>query len=158
MVKLMLSCKNRRVYTKYSNTKFIKKNKKFVRFTPYNQQGNYNSYRSPMSSPPRTKRETPPRLPSKKHRSQSLTPSQGQGSNRVTGQDKYCSADGVIQGEWILYANKREFVFLLWFSLLHRIKVQVQRRASYRFEKPLIRKLFFLCRPSNKNYQFYLMF
>ncbi|XP_037042558.1 breast cancer anti-estrogen resistance protein 3 homolog isoform X3 [Bradysia coprophila] len=53
---------------------------------------------SPMSSPPRTKRETPPRLPSKKHRSQSLTPNQGQGSIRGSGQDKYCSADGVIQG------------------------------------------------------------
>ncbi|KAJ6650034.1 Breast cancer anti-estrogen resistance protein 3 like [Pseudolycoriella hygida] len=48
---------------------------------------------SPMSSPPRTKRETPPRLPSKKHRSQSLAPSQSQGSNRTTG-----SADGVVQG------------------------------------------------------------
>lgn len=37
-----------------------------------------NTYRSPMSSPPRTKRDVPPRLPSKKQRSQSLTPSQQQ--------------------------------------------------------------------------------
>lgn len=46
-----------------------------------------------MSSPPRTKRETPPRLPSKKQRSQSLTPLQG----AQTAQQRYCSADGVIQ-------------------------------------------------------------
>ncbi|CAO1367711.1 unnamed protein product [Diamesa hyperborea] len=43
------------------------------RFNPYTQQ---NTYRSPMSSPPRTKRDIPPRLPSKKQRSQSLTPQQ----------------------------------------------------------------------------------
>uniref|UniRef100_A0A3F2YX51 SH2 domain-containing protein n=2 Tax=Anopheles farauti TaxID=69004 RepID=A0A3F2YX51_9DIPT len=60
------------------------------RYNPYTQQTS--SYRSPMSSPPRTKRETPPRLPSKKQRSQSLTPLQGgQGS-----QQRYNSADGVI--------------------------------------------------------------
>ncbi|XP_052864406.1 breast cancer anti-estrogen resistance protein 3 homolog [Anopheles cruzii] len=60
------------------------------RYNPYTQQTN--SYRSPMSSPPRTKRETPPRLPSKKQRSQSLTPLHGaQGV-----QQRYCSADGVI--------------------------------------------------------------
>ncbi|XP_058056767.1 breast cancer anti-estrogen resistance protein 3 homolog [Anopheles bellator] len=60
------------------------------RYNPYTQQTN--SYRSPMSSPPRTKRETPPRLPSKKQRSQSLTPIHGaQGV-----QQRYCSADGVI--------------------------------------------------------------
>lgn len=47
-----------------------------------------------MSSPPRTKRETPPRLPSKKQRSQSLTP----GHAQKTAQEKYCSADGVING------------------------------------------------------------
>ncbi|XP_049529798.1 breast cancer anti-estrogen resistance protein 3 homolog isoform X1 [Anopheles darlingi] len=62
------------------------------RYNPYTQQTN--SYRSPMSSPPRTKRETPPRLPSKKQRSQSLTPLHGaQGV-----QQRYCSADGVIGG------------------------------------------------------------
>ncbi|XP_063700287.1 breast cancer anti-estrogen resistance protein 3 homolog [Culicoides brevitarsis] len=64
------------------------------------------TYRSPMSSPPpRTKRDVPPRLPSKKQRSQSLTPLQPSSvQNMVAGrvlnvsQDKYCSADGVIQG------------------------------------------------------------
>ncbi|XP_053673186.1 breast cancer anti-estrogen resistance protein 3 homolog [Anopheles nili] len=62
------------------------------RYNPYTQQAG--SYRSPMSSPPRTKRETPPRLPSKKQRSQSLTPLHGaQG-----GQQRYNSADGVISG------------------------------------------------------------
>ncbi|XP_038107372.1 breast cancer anti-estrogen resistance protein 3 homolog [Culex quinquefasciatus] len=62
------------------------------RYNPYTQQPN--TYRSPMSSPPRTKRETPPRLPSKKQRSQSLTPLQG---GPQPGQQRYCSADGVIQ-------------------------------------------------------------
>uniref|UniRef100_A0A336LT25 CSON004076 protein n=1 Tax=Culicoides sonorensis TaxID=179676 RepID=A0A336LT25_CULSO len=66
------------------------------------------SYRSPMSSPPprTTKRDVPPRLPSKKQRSQSLTPLQPSNiQNMVAGrvissipQEKYCSADGVIQG------------------------------------------------------------
>lgn len=63
----------------------------FPRYNPYTQQTN--TYRSPMSSPPRTKRETPPRLPSKKQRSQSLTPIQG----AQAAQQRYCSADGVIQ-------------------------------------------------------------
>ncbi|XP_049288693.1 SH2 domain-containing protein 3C isoform X1 [Anopheles funestus] len=60
------------------------------RYNPYTQQTS--TYRSPMSSPPRTKRETPPRLPSKKQRSQSLTPLHGGHSP----QQKYSSADGVI--------------------------------------------------------------
>lgn len=91
------------------------------RFNPYTAQqqqqpgtsafGNYNnSYRSPMSSPPRTKRDVPPKLPSKKQqRSQSLTPVQpsaalrsGAGADAMaTGggpADKYCSADGVCRG------------------------------------------------------------
>lgn len=70
------------------------------RFNPYTQQ-NSNTYRSPMSSPPRVKRETPPRLPSKKQRSQSLTPvqpGQAQRTNTNTNPEKYCSADGVIRG------------------------------------------------------------
>lgn len=50
-----------------------------------------------MSSPPRTKRDVPPRLPSKKQRSQSLTPVQPQIAQRILGSDKYMSADGVIQ-------------------------------------------------------------
>ncbi|EAA05895.5 AGAP009560-PA, partial [Anopheles gambiae str. PEST] len=62
------------------------------RYNPYTQQTS--SYRSPMSSPPRTKRETPPRLPSKKQRSQSLTPLHG----AAGGQQRYSSADGVIGG------------------------------------------------------------
>lgn len=49
-----------------------------------------------MSSPPRTKRDVPPRLPSKKQRSQSLTPVQPQ-AQRILNNEKYCSADGVIQ-------------------------------------------------------------
>lgn len=93
-----------------------------LRFNPYTAQqqqlqgtsatGNYNnSYRSPMSSPPRTKRDGPPKLPSKKQqRSQSLTPSQSlRGGNGAAGadgagagcgaiSDKYCSADGVCRG------------------------------------------------------------
>ncbi|KAF5282801.1 hypothetical protein FQR65_LT02798 [Abscondita terminalis] len=47
----------------------------------------------PSPSPTRLSRETPPRLPSKKQRSQSLTPSE---VNRVS-QEKCNSADGVIQ-------------------------------------------------------------
>ncbi|KAL7046063.1 hypothetical protein ACKWTF_002466 [Chironomus riparius] len=43
-----------------------------------------NTYRSPMSSPPRIKRDIPPRLPSKKQRSQSLTPSQLQIQRTMT--------------------------------------------------------------------------
>lgn len=50
-----------------------------------------------MSSPPRTKRDVPPRLPSKKQRSQSLTPVQPQQPQRILNGEKYCSADGVIQ-------------------------------------------------------------
>lgn len=80
-----------------------------LRYNPYKEQASYNSFRSPMSSPPRTKREIPPRLPSKKQRSQSLTPSQQQqqqqgqnGQGRGGGmQEKYCSADGVIQGNCV---------------------------------------------------------
>lgn len=55
-----------------------------------------NTYRSPMSSPPRTKRDIPPRLPSKKQRSQSLTPAQSQ-TQRIMSSDKYNSGDGIIQ-------------------------------------------------------------
>jgi hypothetical protein len=49
-----------------------------------------------MSSPPRTKRDIPPRLPSKKQRSQSLTPAQPQ-AQRILTPDKYNSGDGVCQ-------------------------------------------------------------
>lgn len=60
-----------------------------------------NTYRSPMSSPPRTKRDVPPRLPSKKQRSQSLTPAQHQQQSQLqriisVSSDKYNSADGLI--------------------------------------------------------------
>uniref|UniRef100_A0A182IVA6 Uncharacterized protein n=1 Tax=Anopheles atroparvus TaxID=41427 RepID=A0A182IVA6_ANOAO len=64
------------------------------RYNPYTQQTN--SYRSPMSSPPRTKRETPPRLPSKKQRSQSLTPLQAAGQGGQGSQPRFSSGDGVI--------------------------------------------------------------
>lgn len=52
-----------------------------------------------MSSPPRTKRDVPPRLPSKKQRSQSLTPAQAQNQRFLNNNDKYQSADGVIGPE-----------------------------------------------------------
>jgi SH2 domain-containing protein 3C len=64
------------------------------RFNSHNQS---NTYRSPMSSPPRTKRDVPPRLPSKKQRSQSLTPVQPQTQRILNSNEKYQSADGVIQ-------------------------------------------------------------
>lgn len=53
-----------------------------------------------MSSPPRTKRDIPPRLPSKKQRSQSLTPQQAAQtqSQHSANPEKYSSADGVIRG------------------------------------------------------------
>lgn len=83
------------------------------RYTNPLLQSTNSTYRSPMSSPPRTKRDVPPRLPSKKHRSQSLTPNQQQNTqnnnsnnshnnvhsnngSRTPSQEKYCSADGVI--------------------------------------------------------------
>lgn len=51
-----------------------------------------------MSSPPRTKRDVPPRLPSKKQRSQSLTPVQPPQTQKILqSNEKYNSADGVIQ-------------------------------------------------------------
>jgi SH2 domain-containing protein 3C len=50
-----------------------------------------------MSSPPRVKRDVPPRLPSKKQRSQSLTPVQSQTQRILNSNEKYQSADGVIQ-------------------------------------------------------------
>ncbi|XP_020716416.1 breast cancer anti-estrogen resistance protein 3 homolog [Ceratitis capitata] len=55
---------------------------------------------SPMSSPPRVKREIPPRLPSKKQRSQSLTPAHATPTSGVlqTHASESCSsADGIIQ-------------------------------------------------------------
>lgn len=99
-----------------------------IRYTPYNQQiGNYNSYRSPMSSPPRTKRDTPPRLPSKKQRSQSLTPIQpGQPMTVYAvsrfANEKYCSADGVIQGKCqALYQILRDFRWTISVCLQQRM-------------------------------------
>ncbi|GAB0089018.1 breast cancer anti-estrogen resistance protein 3 homolog [Sergentomyia squamirostris] len=64
------------------------------RYNPYNQQ--VGNHRSPVSSPPRAKRDLPPRLPSKKQRSQSLTPIQPNAIQKH--QEKYGSADGVING------------------------------------------------------------
>lgn len=53
------------------------------------------------SPPPRTKRDVPPRLPSKKQRSQSLTPVQMPNTLRIISNEngKYQSADGVIGNE-----------------------------------------------------------
>lgn len=64
----------------------------------FNSNNQTNTYRSPMSSPPRTKRDVPPRLPSKKQRSQSLTPVQPQTQRILNSNEKYQSADGVIHG------------------------------------------------------------
>lgn len=69
------------------------------------QQANYVSQFSPMSSPPRTRRDVPPRLPSKKHRSQSLTPLQpGQSMTACSisrlVHEQCCSADGVVEGKY----------------------------------------------------------
>lgn len=55
-----------------------------------------------MSSPPRTKRDIPPKLPSKKQqRSHSLTPIQMTVGHADinNSQEKFCSADGFNQGE-----------------------------------------------------------
>ncbi|XP_022187005.1 SH2 domain-containing protein 3C [Nilaparvata lugens] len=60
---------------------------------------------SPAHSPPRSKRDVPPRLPSKKQRSQSLTPSEANGRtplpniHRNSVDDRSNSADGVISSE-----------------------------------------------------------
>nr|CAD7431702.1 unnamed protein product [Timema monikensis] len=73
-----------------------------LRYSPYN------SYKSPVHSPPRSKRETPPRLPCKKQRSHSLTPQEINGDRTLThkasspreapsAEEKSNSADGVIQ-------------------------------------------------------------
>lgn len=53
---------------------------------------------SPMSSPPRGKLSTVPRLPSKKQRSQSLTPAQAIVVSNIKNAEAGNSADGVIQG------------------------------------------------------------
>ncbi|XP_023291492.2 breast cancer anti-estrogen resistance protein 3 homolog isoform X1 [Lucilia cuprina] len=52
---------------------------------------------SPMSSPPRGKLNTAPRLPSKKQRSQSLTPAQAIVVSNMKNAEAGNSADGVIQ-------------------------------------------------------------
>ncbi|KAM7353647.1 breast cancer anti-estrogen resistance protein 3 homolog isoform 2-T3 [Cochliomyia hominivorax] len=52
---------------------------------------------SPMSSPPRGKLYTAPRLPSKKQRSQSLTPAQAIVVSNIKNAEAGNSADGVIQ-------------------------------------------------------------
>nr|CAD7589526.1 unnamed protein product [Timema genevievae] len=73
-----------------------------MRYSPYN------SYKSPVHSPPRSKRETPPRLPCKKQRSHSLTPQEINGDRTLahkasspkeapSAEEKSNSADGVIQ-------------------------------------------------------------
>uniref|UniRef100_A0A1B6CI19 SH2 domain-containing protein n=1 Tax=Clastoptera arizonana TaxID=38151 RepID=A0A1B6CI19_9HEMI len=62
----------------------------------------YNNYRSPVHSPPRTKREIPPRLPSKKQRSLSLaSETNGKGSLSLPQRgssvdDRSSSPDGII--------------------------------------------------------------
>ncbi|XP_054743947.1 breast cancer anti-estrogen resistance protein 3 homolog [Anastrepha obliqua] len=56
---------------------------------------------SPMSSPPRVKRDIPPRLPSKKQRSHSLTPAHATPTSSLRqshNNESSSSADGVIQG------------------------------------------------------------
>lgn len=53
---------------------------------------------SPMSSPPRSKLYTAPRLPSKKQRSQSLTPAQAIVVSNMKNAEAGNSADGMLQG------------------------------------------------------------
>ncbi|XP_049816604.1 breast cancer anti-estrogen resistance protein 3 homolog [Schistocerca nitens] len=71
--------------------------------TPALRYNPYNSYRAAPHSPPRTRRgDTPPRLPSKKQRSQSLTPADSQQQQQNHQQpaaagERASSADGVIQ-------------------------------------------------------------
>lgn len=64
------------------------------------------SYHSPRSSPPHIKRDIPPRLPSKKQRSLSLTPVQpGQTMTACSTvrnfSGTYSSGDGILTGEYI---------------------------------------------------------
>lgn len=129
-----------RFFPNFTKTnKSMNRPKQKIRYTPYNQQiGNYSSYRSPMSSPPRTKRDTPPRLPSKKQRSQSLTPLQpGQAMtvcaiSRIA-HEKYCSADGIIQGKRITDANEFSIQLLtLSVRLLSQQMGQINQTAGRR--------------------------
>ncbi|XP_031617097.1 breast cancer anti-estrogen resistance protein 3 homolog isoform X2 [Contarinia nasturtii] len=75
------------------------------RYPSYSQLiGINHSYHSPRSSPPHIKRDIPPRLPTKKQRSHSLTPVQpGQTmtacSTKRNLNEKYCSADGIIRAK-----------------------------------------------------------
>lgn len=87
-----------------------KQNKKSnIRYPSYSQLiGINHSYHSPRSSPPHVKRDIPPRLPSKKQRSQSLTPIQPGQTMTVSStirnlNGKYCSADGVVLGKTMNY-------------------------------------------------------
>lgn len=103
------------MYTHIHNEKheiiFIHTNN-IVRYPSYSQLliGHHiPSYHSPRSSPPHIKRDIPPRLPSKKQRSQSLTPIQplypGQtmtACSTVRNFSEKCnSADGILTGEYI---------------------------------------------------------
>lgn len=81
------------------------KNKTNIRYPSYSQLIGINHSYSPRSSPPHVKRDIPPRLPTKKQRSQSLTPVQpGQTMTACSTlrnlNGKYCSADGVKLGNY----------------------------------------------------------
>lgn len=85
------------------------KNKKIkTRYPSYSQLIGINHSYSPRSSPPHVKRDIPPRLPTKKQRSQSLTPNQpihpGQAMTACSTlrnfSEKYNSADGVVLGKY----------------------------------------------------------
>ncbi|XP_037927337.1 breast cancer anti-estrogen resistance protein 3 homolog isoform X2 [Teleopsis dalmanni] len=77
------------------------------------QQGQqHQQTNSPMSSPPRVKRDIPPRLPSKKQRSQSLTPAQAM----VVSNMKHCDSgdesnngDAIINGNSVSFKGVRRF-------------------------------------------------
>lgn len=97
-----------------------------------------------MSSPPRTKRDTPPKLPSKKQqRSQSLTPIQGAIANGQV-QDKYCSADGVIQGKLInhffffLRMPDYMFFFFTWQQMEVRTQNHLKLVDSYQMKNVIV--------------------
>lgn len=96
--------KNMKSFLLNTNT-HTKQQRNIVRYPSYSQLLIGHIY-SPRSSPPHIKRDIPPRLPSKKQRSQSLTPIQpGQTMTACSTvrnfSDKYNSADGILAGEYI---------------------------------------------------------
>lgn len=119
---------NTHTHTNVNMINKIQNQLKIVRYPSYSQLLTH-SYHSPRSSPPHTKRDIPPRLPTKKQRSQSLTPIQpGQTMTaRSTVRNlngKYCSADGVVTGEYFFqilsYFLSNSIISLTFISFSHQ--------------------------------------